>query len=249
MAIMVTDPRNNLLSQLTAVGQQYLAGKQQERMSATEFSNKKALIELMDRLGGQADVREFGQQKETMQLGADLQERLSSAEGQRALAALGITTASNERVAQIGATGQERAAAAGKPAPQVPFDPVNALTRILPLLQSGGAPVGPGPEIDNDFAKVVVDLGGESGLRNVRGAWNDPAALESLLTEAEGNPVGTFLSSPFTGGKANEKFQSTLRDRLRFLKEQGASIESNNLNRENLAGAAQLLQALFSTQR
>jgi len=48
MAIQVVDPRNNLLSQLTQVGQQFLAGRQEERASAQKFAQQKELAGLLN---------------------------------------------------------------------------------------------------------------------------------------------------------------------------------------------------------
>lgn len=130
MAIMVTDPRNNLLSQLTAVGQQYLAGKQQERLSANEFQNKKALIELMDRLSGASDVREFGQQKELAKLVSDLEAGRLTAEGQQRLNELTLTTQSNERIAATNAAALVDQTRAAQP-PRTSLNEVLSLVKAL----------------------------------------------------------------------------------------------------------------------
>lgn len=133
MAIMVTDPRNNLLSQLTAVGQQYLAGKQQERLSANEFANKTKLIELMDRLGGASDVREFGQQKELAKLNNDFALGQITADGERRRQELLITTGSNEKIAKLGADAAVNSAYASQsPQPQrITIEQVQAIAAAL----------------------------------------------------------------------------------------------------------------------
>ncbi len=242
MAIMVTDPRNNLLSQLTAVGQQYLAGKQQERMSGLDFANKKTLIELMDRLGGQADVREFGQQKELLDLQTKAQAGLLDAAGKVRLAELEMTTGSNERVAQIGATGAERTARAGQPAPPAPGEsPMSQLLAIMTMLRgpqgADGQPSNPlivKPfSIPADVQKDTRMFMPYGFLEKVQSAGNDPAALRTVETEIASSPWN-FLRGPET----RKKLLGVVQSRITELDNMNAAAQSRELILGDLTGAA-----------
>lgn len=91
MAIQVTDPRNNLLGQLTAVGQQFLANRQEMRrdeasfrrataLSEMDFNQRRQLAELLNTQRVDLADRKFEQElaladfKGMMQAGADERE-------------------------------------------------------------------------------------------------------------------------------------------------------------------------------
>lgn len=248
MAIMVTDPRNNLLSQLTAVGQQYLAGKQQERMSALDFANRKSLIELMDRLGGQADVREFGQEKELAALTQANQLGLLDAAGKARLAELGMTTGSAERIAQIGATGAVDAARASQPpkgaAPESTISQLTALVGLLrgpqPGDEGGRSPLIPTPfSIPPDLQSDVANYVGSDFLAKIQESANDPNALRAIETELTTSPLRLFR-----GPGTQAKLLKLIQDRTAELERVGAAVQTRELGMGDVTGAAQLLQLL-----
>ncbi len=248
MAIMVTDPRNNLLSQLTAVGQQYLAGKQQERMSATEFSNKKALIELMDRLGGASDVREFGQEKELLDLRAKAEAGLLDRAGAMRLAELDKGYARDVRVAEIGAEGAVGAARASQPPQPAPGESsIAQLTALMSLFRGpqGGADQPSNPLIMKPFS-IPTDVQRDTKLfmpfgflEKVQAAGDDPAALRAVETEIASSPWN-FLRGPET----RKKLLDTVQSRIAELDQTSAASQSRELMTGDIAGAAQLLQLL-----
>jgi len=271
VAIMVTDPRNNLLSQLTAVGQQYLAGKQQERMSATEFSNKKALIELMDRLGGENDTREFTQEKELLDLQTQAQQGLLTAAGQQRLAELTATTGSNERIAQIGATGAVNAARAGQPARGASsIEQLTALVSLLrPQNEQGSSPYIPEPlSIPQEQRTAIATRGSRLGLgsQNIgfgplgnlfANSGESGAALKGseLLAQIQtnsNNPEALrLIQSQVLSGEVEGLDTVRKRELLDILDRRAVELErvgTNTQKRElmmgDLAGAAQILQYL-----
>lgn len=115
MAIQVTDPRNNLLGQLTAVGQQFLANRQEMRRDRMRFDQQQQLMELLN--AERAKERQFQGVREDRRLEADLtrlqteiqgRKDLSEMEQETALASIGAQleavrqrTGSAERIAGI----------------------------------------------------------------------------------------------------------------------------------------------------
>lgn len=240
MAIMVTDPRNNLLSQLTAVGQQYLAGKQQERMSATEFSNKKALIELMDRLSSANDVREFGQEKELLGLQQANALGLLNATGAQRLKELEQAGVNATNLADVQGRYNLRAVEAGKPEP---FDLTGTLQQLRAIFGDTAYPSVDVPSLTPEIRKTIIDMGGEDALRSVVGALDDPAKLRDLLVETEGNPLGVILStlrSP--GSPKNKAVTDFLQNRADSLERRSQVLDQFNTQRSDLAG---LLQSII----
>lgn len=247
MAIMVTDPRNNLLSQLTAVGQQYLAGKQQERMSATEFANKKALIELMDRLGGAADTREFAQEKELLDLQTKAQAGLLDATGKQRLAELTQSGLNAANLANIQGRFGVQAVEAGK---QEPFDLVGSLKQIKGLFGDMGSANIEIPALTPELRSTIIDMGGEDALRAVVGALDDPAKLRDLMVETEGNPFGVMLSTLRTpGSPRNKAVVDFFNNRADSLERKAALTDQLNTEKGDLAGLLQALLPLAAAQR
>lgn len=239
MAIQVTDPRNNLLSQLTAVGQQYLAGKQQERATALDFENRKALLDLIAKQNETSGAREFQQTKELEALRQANALGLLNATGAQRLSELVQEGRNQQGVEATRGEFMLRAAEAGRPP-----NALESLPAVLQMLRGNNEPsAGTGPDLTPDVVKAFVDLGDKKTLGILRSGLNDKQTLETLLSEIESNPVGAFMRSPFSGGKSVSVATDFLRNRINYLNQRASQVEASNLNRSDLAGAAQIIQA------
>jgi len=271
VAIMVTDPRNNLLSQLTAVGQQYLAGKQQERMSGLDFANKKTLIELMDRLGGANDTREFEQNKELATLTQANNLGLLDAAGKTRLAELEMTTGSNERIAQIGATGAVNAAKAGQPASGASsIEQLTALVSLLrPPAEQGTSPYIPEPlNVPQQQRAGISTPGGRQPLGSPNigfgllgnlfansgesgAAATGASLLAQIQTNADNPTALRAIQSQILSGEVDgldtvrkRELLDILDRRATELEKVGTNTQKRDLMMGDVAGAAQILQLL-----